>query len=80
MLPIGDRVIVEPIEESASTASGLIITKTVKDRFGRGKVASILMENDYIAVGDIIIYDRSHATEIAKSVVVVDIDDIYAKE
>lgn len=79
ILPIGDRVIVEPIDEDMSTASGLIITKTVKDRFRRGKVVSILMENDYITAGDIIIYDRNHAAEIGK-LVVVDVDDIYAKE
>ena len=39
--PLGDRVIVEPVEEEATTASGIVLPDTAKEKPIRGKVVAV---------------------------------------
>ena len=39
--PLGDRVVVEPIEQDTMTASGLVLPETAKEKPQRGTVLAI---------------------------------------
>ena len=39
--PLGDRVVVEPIEEEERTASGIILPETAKEKPQQGKVIAV---------------------------------------
>ena len=39
--PLGDRVVVEPIEQEQTTASGIILPETAKEKPQEGKVLAI---------------------------------------
>src|SRR3989454_5035085 len=70
--PLEDRVVVEPSEEEETTASGLVIPDTAKERPQEGKVvavgpgrfedgARIPMD---VKVGDKVIYSKYGGTEV----------------
>jgi chaperonin GroES len=71
--PLGDRLIVEPLEEEETTVSGIVLPDTAKEKPQRGRVLAvgpgprdedgnhITME---IAEGDEIIYSKYGGTEI----------------
>lgn len=39
--PLGDRVVVEPIEQDTTTASGLVLPETAKEKPQRGMVKAV---------------------------------------
>ncbi len=39
--PIGDRVLIEPVEEKTTTASGIVIPETAKEKPTQGRVLSV---------------------------------------
>jgi chaperonin GroES len=70
--PLGDRVIVEPIEQEETTASGIVLPESAKEKPQRGTVVAagpgrfdddgeerIPME---VAVGDVVIYAQYAGT------------------
>jgi chaperonin GroES len=71
--PLGDRVVVEPIEQEDVTASGLFLPETAKEKPQQGKVVAAgkgrrddsgkLIEMD-VAVGDKILFAKYAGTEI----------------
>jgi chaperonin GroES len=71
--PLGDRVVVEPIEQEDTTASGLLLPETAKEKPQQGKVvaagkgrrddAGKLVEMD-VQVGDKILFAKYAGTEI----------------
>jgi len=71
--PLGDRIIVEPLEEEATTSSGIVLPDTAKETPQRGRViaAGAGQRNDTgeivpmeVAVGDEVIYSKYGGTEI----------------
>ena len=71
--PLGDRVVVEPIEQEDMTASGLFLPETAKEKPQQGKVVAAgrgrrddsgkLIDMD-VAVGDKILFAKYAGTEI----------------
>ena len=71
--PLGDRLIVEPIEQEGTTASGIVLPETAKEKPMQGKVLAIgpgarnedgtRMAMD-VSVGDIVLYIRYGGTEV----------------
>jgi len=70
--PLGDRLIVEILEEEEVTASGIVLPDTAKEKPQRGKVLAVgkgrwedgqLIPLD-VAVGDEIIYSKYGGTEV----------------
>jgi len=71
--PLGDRLVVEPIEAEETTASGILLPETAKEKPQEGKVIAagpgrlddsgnrIAME---VKVGDIVLYAKYAGTEI----------------
>jgi chaperonin GroES len=79
--PLGDRVIVKAIEEEETTASGIVLPDTAKEKPQRGKVLAAgdgKWDEDGekripldVAEGDEVLYSKYGGTEI-----VVDGDDL----
>ena len=89
--PLGDRLIVEALEEEATTSSGIVLPDTAKEKPQRGRVLAVGpgMRNDTgevvpmeVAVGDEIIYSKYGGTEIklgADEVLILRESDVLAK-
>ncbi len=89
--PLGDRLIVETLEEEETTASGIVLPDTAKEKPQRGRVLSVgpgsrnvkgeivPME---VAKGDEIIFSKYGGTEIkigADDVLILRESDVLAK-
>lgn len=70
--PLADRVLVEPIEEEETRASGIILVDTAKDKPTRGKVLAVGDGIQYeggkilltVKAGDTVVYSRYGGTEV----------------
>lgn len=71
--PLGDRVVVEPVEREQTTASGIILPETAKEKPQEGNVLAVgpgrrddsgkRLEMD-VAVGDSVLFAKYAGTEI----------------
>lgn len=78
--PLGNRTLVERMEESITTASGIIIPDNAKEKPSQGKVIAIGKDVDDIAVDDIVVFGKYSGNEISideKKYLIIDADDIY---
>ena len=71
--PLGDRLIVQAIEEEQTTASGLVLPDTAKEKPQKGKVIAVgtgrVLENGQrvpleVKEGDIVVFAKYGGTEI----------------
>jgi chaperonin GroES len=71
--PLEDRILVQPLEAETTTASGLVIPDTAKEKPQEGKVLAVgagAFDSDGkrkpmdIAVGDTVIYSKYGGTEL----------------
>jgi chaperonin GroES len=71
--PLGDRLVVEPKEREQTTASGLILPETAKEKPQEGEVIAVgpgRRDDDGeriamdVAVGDVVLYAKYGGTEI----------------
>ncbi len=71
--PLGDRVVVKPIEEEEVTKSGIVLPDTAKEKPQKGEVLAVgsgkLLENGErvpleVKVGDVVVYAKYGGTEI----------------
>lgn len=70
--PLGDRVVIEPLEEEQTTASGIVLPETAKEKPQRGKVLAVgpgsrdkdgnLVPLD-VKVGDVVLFAKYAGTE-----------------
>lgn len=90
--PLGNRLVVKPLEREEVTKGGIVLPDTVKERPQEGKVLAagpgrvtdegkrIAMD---VAVGDIVVYAKYGGTEIkvdGEELVILREDDILAKK
>ena len=71
--PLGDRLVVEPIEQEETTASGILLPETAKEKPQEGKVIAVgpgrlddagkRVEME-VSVGDRVLYAKYAGTEI----------------
>lgn len=71
--PLGDRLVVEPKEREETTASGIILPETAKEKPQEGTVIAVgpgrrdedgdRIEMD-VAVGDVVLYAKYAGTEV----------------
>lgn len=71
--PLGDRLVVKPIEQEEMTASGLVLPETAKEKPQQGAVIAVgpgrrdddgkRIEMD-VAVDDVVLYAKYAGTEI----------------
>ena len=72
--PLGDRVLVRPVEEEETTASGIVLPDTAKEKPQKGKVLAVgdgKVNEDTgkrtpldVAEGDEVLYSKYGGTEI----------------
>jgi len=89
--PLEDRVLVQPLEAEQTTASGLVIPDTAKDKPQEGKVVATgpgRLDDDGkripmdIADGDIVIFSKYGGTEVkydGQEYLLLNARDILAK-
>jgi len=89
--PLGDRLIVEVLEEEETTVSGIVLPDTAKEKPQRGRVLAVGPgardeDGDYIPLdleeGDEIIFSKYGGTEIklgADEVLILRESDVLAK-
>lgn len=83
--PLADRVVVEPQEAQAKTASGIYIPDTAKEKPQQGKIVAVgpgkkdgPME---VKVGDVVLYGKYSGTEVTveeKKYLIIKQSDILA--
>jgi chaperonin GroES len=89
--PLGDRLIVEVLEEEESTESGIVLPDTAKEKPQRGRVLAVgpgardedgkRIEMD-VAEGDEVIFSKYGGTEIklgADEILILRESDVLAK-
>lgn len=63
--PLGDRVLVELVEQEEKTASGIVLPDSAKEKPQEGKVVAVGKDvEDEIKVDDRVIYSKYAGTEI----------------
>jgi chaperonin GroES len=71
--PLGDRLIVKPVEEEETTASGLVLPETAKEKPQKGTVVAVgdgaIAEDGTrrpldVSEGDEVLYSKYGGTEI----------------
>jgi chaperonin GroES len=89
--PLGDRIIVEILDEEETTASGIVLPDTAKEKPQRGSVLAVGPgsrdeDGNYITmdveVGDEVIFSKYGGTEIkvgADDVLILRESDVLAK-
>ena len=89
--PLGDRIIVEVLEEEQTTASGIVLPDTAKEKPQRGRVLAVgpgarADDGNYIemdvAEGDEIVFSKYGGTEIklgTDDVLILRESDVHAK-
>ncbi len=90
--PLGDRVVVQSIEAAQTTASGIVLPDTAKEKPQRGKVLAVgdgkLSEDDGkripldVSEGDEVLYSKYGGTEIkvdGEDLLVLRESDVLAK-
>jgi len=90
--PLGDRLVVKPIEREEVTKGGLVLPDTAKEKPQEGKVLAVgpgrLSEDGKriamdVKVGDIVVYARYGGTEYKigdEEVIILRESDILAKK
>ncbi len=88
--PLGDRLVVEPKERESTTASGLVLPETAKEKPQEGEVIAVgpgRRDEDGkriamdVAVGDVVLYAKYGGTEIKiddKKVLILKESDVLA--
>ncbi len=77
--PLGDRVLVERVEETNTTASGIIIPDNAKEKPSQAKVVAISSEVKDVKEGDVVVFGKYAGTELAlegKEYLVLETSDI----
>ncbi|SRR6266540_2013803 len=89
--PLGDRLIVEALEEEETTVSGIVLPDTAKEKPQRGRVLAVGPggrdeDGNYIPldveVGDEVIYSKYGGTEVkvgAEEYLILRESDVLAK-
>ena len=90
--PLGDRVLVRPVEEEETTASGIVLPDTAKEKPQKGKVLAVgdgRWDEDGekripldVAEGDEVLYCKYGGTEIiieGEDLLVLRESDVLAK-
>jgi chaperonin GroES len=88
--PLGDRLLVKPVEEEETTASGIVLPDTAKEKPQKGKVLAVgdgKLEDGKripldVAEGDEVLYSKYGGTDITvegEELLVLRESDVLAK-
>lgn len=63
--PLGKRVLIERVEESKTTASGIIIPDNAKEKPLNGKVIAVSKEVEGISINDTVVFGKYAGSELS---------------
>lgn len=88
--PLGDKVIVEVVDEPTTTSSGIVLPDSAKEKSQRGKVVAVgsgkLLDNGErvaleVSEGDVVVFAKYGGTDISlegKDYMILSERDIHA--
>jgi chaperonin GroES len=88
--PLGDKIVVEVIDEPQTTASGIVLPDTAKEKSQRGKVLAVgsgkLLDSGErvaleVSVGDTVVFAKYGGTELSidgKELMILSERDVHA--
>jgi len=88
--PLGDKIVVEVIDEPQTTASGIVLPDTAKEKSQRGTVLAVgsgkLLDNGErvaleVSVGDTVVFAKYGGTEVTvegKELMILSERDVHA--
>ena len=62
--PLGDRLLIQRVEEANTTASGIIMPDNAKEKPSKGKVIAVGSEVEDINVDDTVVFGKYSGNEI----------------
>jgi chaperonin GroES len=80
--PLGQRILVERVEEQTTTASGIIIPDNAKEKPLHGNVKAVseeVKEKKLVNVGDTVVFAKYSGSEITldkKTYLVMSVEDV----
>ncbi len=77
--PLGERLLVKTVEDTNTTASGIIIPDNAKEKPNRAEVVAISNEIEDLKVGDTVVYGKYSGTELSldgAEYIVLDLSDV----
>ncbi|EEO26051.1 co-chaperone GroES [Helicobacter winghamensis] len=77
--PLGERVLVERLEENTTTASGIIIPDNAKEKPLEGIVKAIGTEVKEVSVNDKVVFGKYSGTEVkldSKEYLILKLEDV----
>lgn len=77
--PLGKRVLVERVEEAKTTASGIYIPDSAKEKPSQGKVLAVSKEVEDVAVNDTVVFGKYSGNELTldgTTYLVIELDDL----
>ena len=88
--PLGDKVVVEVIDEPQTTSSGIVLPDTAKEKSQRGKVLAVgpgkVLDNGNrepmeVSEGDTVVFAKYGGTEVSldgRELMILSLRDIHA--
>jgi len=77
--PLGKRVLIERVEEAKTTASGIYIPDSAKEKPSQGKVLAVSTEVENVAVNDTVVFGKYSGSELTldgTDYLVIETDDL----
>jgi len=77
--PLGKRVLVQRVEEAKTTASGIYIPDSAKEKPSSGKVIAASKEVKDVAVNDTVVFGKYAGSELTldgETYLVIELDDL----
>jgi len=77
--PLGKRVLIERVEEAKTTASGIYIPDSAKEKPSQGKVLAVSTEVENVAVNDSVVFGKYAGSELTlegTTYLVIETDDL----
>ncbi len=77
--PLGKRVLVQRVEETNTTASGIIIPDNAKEKPSKAKVVAVSSEVEDVKVKDVVVFGKYAGNELTldgTEYLVLETDDI----
>ena len=79
--PLGDNLVLEPIEVKKETASGIVLPDTAAKKSKMAKVVGVGKDAKGVSIGDMVVYKdfAGHEVEIeGKEYLVISVSDVLA--
>ena len=83
--PLGSRVLIQPVEQETTTASGIVLPETAKEKPQQGIIKAVGTEEEMVtdlAVGDKILFPKYAGNEIqidGVQYIIMDEGDVLAR-